>query len=134
MDKVVTQIHKKVSELTIDDIAICCERNGVTVDTLCSKLKELLNATREIKDRDGDLIDTIPDNNIQLKALTVALELLKLVGGKQVEVTGTIIHKTVSPEDVVRIEAAVKEMARMKKIVDSNPIHQGIEDACIRTV
>lgn len=125
---------KKMSEITIDDIALCCERNGVTIDSLCSKLRDLLNATRDIKDRDGDLVDTIPDNNVQLKALSVALELLKLVGGKQIEVSGVIQHKHFPVEDLPRLEAAVKEMAKLREVIKSNPVQRGIEDATIRSI
>lgn len=131
---VITKIHKKVSELTVDDIATCCEKNGVTIDSLCSKLKDLLNATREIKDRDGDLVDTLPDNNVQLKALTVALELLKLVGSKDVKVSGTVEHKHFPVEDLPKLEAAVKEMARLREVIKSSPIQQGIEDATVRSI
>lgn len=124
-NKIINKISKKCSELTVDDIAIYCEENGVTIGSLCYKLNELLNATREIKDRDGDVIDIIPDNNVQLKALSVALELLRLVNNKTVAVIGKIEHQ-MSDGDILRLEAIATELKGLESRLISDRIQQGM--------
>lgn len=128
--KVLNKISKNVSELTVDDIALYCSESGVTIGALCLKLNQLLNATREIKDRDGDLVDTVPDNNTQLKALSVALELLKLVGGKNDVVVGTVQHQ-MAPGDVERLEAIVKELKGLESRLVVDKVQQGVIDVTI---
>lgn len=127
MDKelsVVNKINKKVSELTVDDIAEYCEKSGVTISALCLKLNQLLNATREIKDRDGEIVDVLPDNNVQLKALGVALELLRLVSTKEVVGTGVVTHQ-MAPGDIDRLENIAKELKGLEGRLMSDKIQQG---------
>ena len=131
--QVINKITKKISELTVDDIAQYCESAGVTVGSLCLKLQELLNATREIKDRDGDIIDVLPDNNIQLKALGVALELLRLVSGKDVGGTATVTHQ-MAPGDIERLENIAKELKGLESRLNTDTIQQGCVDADIITI
>lgn len=123
--QVINKISKKVSELTVDDIAVYCEESGVTISALCLKLNSLLNATREIKDRDGDIIDTMPDNNIQLKALGVALELLKLVSGKAVPTVGVVQHQ-LAPSDIARLESIATELKGLETRLNTDTIQRGI--------
>lgn len=123
--QVINKISKKVSELTVDDIAVYCEESGVTISALCLKLNSLLNATREIKDRDGDIIDTMPDNNIQLKALGVALELLKLVSGKAVPTVGVVQHQ-LAPSDIARLELIATELKGLETRLNTDTIQRGI--------
>lgn len=125
---VINKINKKVSELTVDDIALYCEQSGITISTLCLKLNQLLNATREIKDRDGEVVDTIPDNNIQLKALGVALELLRLVSIKPIH-AGMVIEHQIAPGDIERLEAIAHELKGLESRLNTDSIQQGCIDA-----
>ena len=132
---VVNKINKKVSELTVDDIALYCEQSGITISSLCLKLNGLLNATREIKDRDGDLLDTVPDNNVQLKALVVSLELLKLVNKKDTNINIGINEKQIGLEEAKEIEDIFKRVEDLRKRRDMDRIQQGATDAeCIPDV
>lgn len=129
----INKINKKVSELTVDDIASYCQESGVTISALCLKLNQLLNATREIKDRDGDIVDTLPDNNVQLKALGVALELLRLVSNKQVVGTVAVTHQ-MAAGDIDRLEAIAHELHGLETRLIKDNIQQGIPDADIVAV
>lgn len=120
------EIKKKTSELTVDDIAVYCEKNGITIESLCLKLNQLLNATRDKYDKYGDFDRAEPDNNVQLKALGVALELLRLVNNKTVEVSGTIVHKAVPAEDIIKVETVFNNMMELRRRRDLDRIQQGV--------
>lgn len=122
--KVISQINKKISELTVDDIAMYCQENGITIGSLCYKLNSLLNFKKTVKD-DMGVPEEVDDGIIQLKALTVALELLKLVGNKDIKVSGIINHKAISTEDIDRLESISRELIGLEKKRISNPIQQG---------
>lgn len=60
----IPEVNKAVSEIIKD----ACRRVGLSIDSYLIVIREALVAVKEIKDRDGDLVDTIPDHNIRLKA------------------------------------------------------------------
>lgn len=122
MNNNITTLSKKHSSLTIDDIANYCERNEVTVDVLCAKLKELLNAKR------FDGWQDVADSNVQLKALMVGLDLLRLVNTKTDIAVATVTHQ-MAPGDIERLEVIAKELKGLEyKLVDDK-IQQGSVDA-----
>ena len=57
------------------------DKHNVTVDDFVNCMKRGLNATKDIKDRDGDLIETVPDLNVQHKFFVSGMELLGYLKG-----------------------------------------------------
>ena len=57
-------------------------KHGVTIDTLLKHGAEGLRASRILKDRDGEVIEEVPDWNVRHKYFHDFLELLKLIDGK----------------------------------------------------
>lgn len=116
--------EKKVSELTVDDIATYCDGAGITLKTLCTSLHRLLNAQKVVKWENG--VDPIydNDNNVQIKALSTAFELLKLVGGKVVE--GTVQHQhSLAPGDIERLESIATELKGLETRLINDRTQQG---------
>ena len=127
---VVNKISKRVSEITVDDIARYCEEAGVTVESLCVKLKELMGAGKEIRDRDGERTGVKePDWNVQYKAMVVGLELLKLVK-KDVEIVGMgqVEHK-MAAGDIERLEAIARELRGLERRLVEDSVQRGEVEA-----
>ncbi len=68
-------------EVMKENIDLVVAKHGVTVDDFVVCMKGGLSATRDIKDRDGDIIDTIPDWNVRHKFFATGLELLGYLRG-----------------------------------------------------
>lgn len=68
--------HSKLPE-----ILSVISKHNLSVDDLIKCGKEGLSATRDIKDRDGDIIDTVPDWNIRHKFFSSFMELLGYLDG-----------------------------------------------------
>lgn len=68
-------------ELVKADINEVVRRHGVTVDDFIVCMKGGLAATKDIKDRDGELVETIPDWNVRHKFFSTGLELLGYLRG-----------------------------------------------------
>lgn len=122
---VINKINKKISELTVDDIAKYCADEGLTVPRLCKKLNILLDAKRIRYDRDGDVAGEDEDNNTQLKAVTTGLELLKLIGGKVVATMGVVEHQ-MAPGDIDRLELIATELKGLESRLVVDKIQQGV--------
>ena len=63
------------------DIDEVVRRHGLTIDDLVKCGKAGLEANRDVKDRDGDVVDTIPDWNVRHKFFSSFLELLGYLNG-----------------------------------------------------
>lgn len=124
---VVNKINKKVSELTVDDIAMYCEEAGITVYTLCRNLKILETASIPKFDRDGEEIAQIPDNNVRLKVLMVEAEMLKLIARKELIGTSVVQHQ-MAPGDIDRLEVIAKELKGLESRLVVDKVQQGIID------
>ena len=84
---------------TIDDVV---RRHGLSVDDLVRCGKGGLEATRQIKDRDGDLVEEVPDWNVRHKFFSSFLELLGYINGP-----GTTVNVGAT-EEKKEAEAAYK--------------------------
>jgi UDP-N-acetylmuramyl pentapeptide synthase len=114
---VINYISKKSSEITIDDVGAACEKAGVTIDRVCQKLNELLEARRELKDRDGEGRGVYEEEyNVQYKAAMACIELLDLVKKKDVVVGGVIEHQLSKDEREFRERIAEKICAARDRI------------------
>jgi hypothetical protein len=71
---------------TRQDIDIVVRRHGLTIDDLVRCGKGGLEAVRTIKDRDGDLVDEVPDWNVRHKFFSSFMELLGYIKGQGVTV------------------------------------------------
>lgn len=123
---VITKISKRVSELTVDDLAIYCNEAGVTVSSLCVVLSRLLNAQRVVKWENG--VDPIydNDNNVQVKALGTALELLKLVGNRGGEMVSGVVTHQMAAGDIERLEAIASELKGLESRLVQDRTQQGV--------
>lgn len=133
MDKELKVLGKiKASDITIDDIALACERAGVTLESLCTKGMEFLNAKKEVYDNDGEYIGEEKLYNVQLKAWFGFMELLKLVNREAVVMTGEVQHK-MNANDVERLEAIAKELKGLESRLVTEKVQRGniIEEAVI---
>lgn len=99
-------IGKNISE--VSDIKVAgikssptdlLSKHGVTRDDFAKCLKGGLTATKDIKDRDGDVIETIADWNVRHKFLSTGLEWIKEING-----SGTVVN--VVSEDVKQAQEA----------------------------
>ena len=71
-------------------------KHGVTRDDFAKCLKRGLEAKKDIRDRDGDIIDTVENFNVQHKFLALGLEWIKELNGP-----GTTIVMTQEKKDAV---------------------------------
>lgn len=63
------------------EIEALLRRHNLSVDDLIKCGKGGLVATKEIKDRDGDIVDSVPDWNVRHKFFASFLELVGLLHG-----------------------------------------------------
>ena len=121
----INKIVKKVSDITVDDLQLYCEKAGVTVEALCVKLGELLNAGHGGMDKYGDAKGVFePDFNIQYKAMVVGMELLKLIKKDVGVVVGQVTH-SMAPEDISRLEMIAHELKGLEQRLVTDKVQQG---------
>lgn len=115
-------INKKISEYTVDDIAIHCSEANITVARLCVDLDTLLKAEKISRGAWGAESD--PDNHTRLRALGICLELLKLVGQTPVQTIATVQH-VMAPGDIDRLKDIATELKGLESRLNSDSIQQG---------
>lgn len=75
---------------SIDEVL---NKHKVTVDDFVQCLKRGLTATKVIKDRDGEVVDEVPDLNAQHKFFATGMELLGYLHG-----SSTVVNVNTSQE------------------------------------
>ena len=74
--------------ININDVVA---KHNVTVDDFVECMKGGLSATKDIKDIDGEFIDSVPDWNVRHKFFATGLELLGYLRGNGTNITNNII-------------------------------------------
>lgn len=72
--------------------------NGSSVESIIKKILPSLDAVRDIKDRDGEVMETVPDWNVRIKGgtlLMTALGYMKVGGDTNVSVINTQLEKEI---------------------------------------
>jgi hypothetical protein len=83
------QYDDDTSKPTIESILT---KHNISVDDFVKCLKRGLSATRAIKDRDGDIIDTVEDLNVQHKFFASGMELLGYLKGNGTTINNNFEH------------------------------------------
>ena len=115
----------KISNLTVDDIATHCERAGITVSSLCGDLSRLLKAQRVGKWENGVDPIYVDDNNVQVKALACAMELLRLVGSHTAD-AGVVVTHQLAAGDIERLEDIARELKSLEGRLVKDKVQQGV--------
>jgi len=93
------------------------DRKGVDADLLAGYALELMQATLQVKDRDGET-RTVPDNRTRLSALELVVKLRNMLTPKQ---TGDV--NTVNFEQTIIMAAdLMRDPDAMKKLMDKAKI------------
>lgn len=134
MDKTVNNTNKSikvmdklVSVLTTDDLASICEEEGLTVRGLVKCLSDGMKSMTEPKlNNTGQVIESsvVPDRYARHKYMSSGMELLKLIGNKQLEIKTTVTHH-MSEEDIINIKKIVENGERLRKEWLTNPMQHG---------
>lgn len=69
------------------DMETILRNHNTSVEKIVGKLLPSLDATHDIKDRDGDVIETVPDWNVRIKGGTLLMTALGYMKGSEVSVT-----------------------------------------------
>lgn len=128
-------IDKLASVMTVEDLAVMADEEGVSVRAVLRVLAEGLKADVVKVDNSGRENSRVADMATRHKYMTSALEVLRLVE-KRVEVSGTIVHKMVPAEDVPRLIEIFEKTAELRRRRDMDRIQQGLGsiDVSYRTV
>lgn len=81
-------------------------KQGLSLDYLNSKLKDLVNAKKEVYSKNGELIAKVDDNNIQLSAIK----------------TGYQLHNVLKADNTINIDKSSNQINILSTDVDVNPI------------
>lgn len=119
---------EKLSDLTLDKLGEICQEEGVTVRKVCELLYDGMNAETVKLDSYGKPIEESkqPDMPTRHKYMMSAMEVLKLVK-KEVPVSNVINVNNInmSPEKLLRIETAIKEIEDLNNKIKENPVYRG---------
>lgn len=124
-DKVIALVTSKpVSTLTTDDIASALESQGVTLEALCSKLKEGLSSQKAIMNKFGD-VSYEEDRMVQHKYMVTGLEMMKLLEKKTEEVKAVSVQVNFLPGDIDRMEIIARELKGLEHRLSIDKTQRG---------